>query len=183
MTSTSKIWKELTSIWSNLNNFHSLEVVDRVSETQLQVGENSNWIIWRLKGKNSFSADTVFIRRNLTSRDVRFWRINRVLALSGLRLLVLYNCSVIIINRDRDGVITVLLYKAKRQYLFFFWSDTVFWLCIPVLLFCLVHSACWCHWRNCCYFSTPSYCYKMIRFLYRCFCRCSEVYNDSSIRE
>ena len=27
---------------SNLNNFHSLEVVDRVSEAQLQVGENSN---------------------------------------------------------------------------------------------------------------------------------------------
>ena len=26
----------------NLNNFHSLEVVDRVSKTQLQVGENSN---------------------------------------------------------------------------------------------------------------------------------------------
>ena len=26
--------------FSNLNNFHSLEVVDRVSETQLQVGEN-----------------------------------------------------------------------------------------------------------------------------------------------
>ena len=25
-----------------LNNFHSLEVVDRVSETQLQLGENSN---------------------------------------------------------------------------------------------------------------------------------------------
>ena len=25
-----------------LNNFHSLEVVDRVSETQLQVSENSN---------------------------------------------------------------------------------------------------------------------------------------------
>ena len=35
---------------SNLSNFQSLEVVDRVSETQLQVGENSNWIIWRLKG-------------------------------------------------------------------------------------------------------------------------------------
>ena len=25
-----------------VNNFHSLEVVDRVSETQLQVGENLN---------------------------------------------------------------------------------------------------------------------------------------------
>ena len=32
----------LTSILSNLNNFHSLEVVDRVSETQVQVGENSD---------------------------------------------------------------------------------------------------------------------------------------------
>ena len=32
--------QQLTSILSNLNNFHSLEVVDRVSETQLQVGEN-----------------------------------------------------------------------------------------------------------------------------------------------
>ena len=27
---------------ANLNNFHSLEVVNRVSETQLQVGENSD---------------------------------------------------------------------------------------------------------------------------------------------
>ena len=37
--------KDLTAILSNLNNFHSLEVVDRVSETQLQVSENSDWII------------------------------------------------------------------------------------------------------------------------------------------
>ena len=36
---------------SNLSNFHSLEVVNRVSETQLQVGEHSNCIIWWLKGK------------------------------------------------------------------------------------------------------------------------------------
>ena len=42
--------QELTSILSNLNNSHSLEFVDRVSETQLQVGENLIWIIWRLKG-------------------------------------------------------------------------------------------------------------------------------------
>ena len=31
-----------------MNNFHSLEVVDRVSEPQLQVGENYNLVIWRL---------------------------------------------------------------------------------------------------------------------------------------
>ena len=30
--------------------FSLLEVVDRVSETQHQVGENSDRIIWRLKG-------------------------------------------------------------------------------------------------------------------------------------
>ena len=30
--------------------FSLIEVVDRVSETQLQVSENSNWIIWRIKG-------------------------------------------------------------------------------------------------------------------------------------
>ena len=48
MTSTSKIGKELTPILSNLNNFHSLQFVDRVSERQLQVGENSNWIIHKI---------------------------------------------------------------------------------------------------------------------------------------
>ena len=37
--------KSLAYILSNLNYFHSLEVVDRVSETQLQVGENANQII------------------------------------------------------------------------------------------------------------------------------------------
>ena len=37
-----KIILLLTSILSKSNNFQSLEIVDRVSETQLQVGENSN---------------------------------------------------------------------------------------------------------------------------------------------
>ena len=37
------IWGDWLSYHlSNLNNLHPLEVVDRVSETQLQVGENSN---------------------------------------------------------------------------------------------------------------------------------------------
>ena len=36
MTSTSKISKESTSILSNLNNFHLLEVVDRVSNIALR---------------------------------------------------------------------------------------------------------------------------------------------------
>ena len=33
-----------------LNQFYPLEVVVRGSETQIQVGENSNQIIWRVKG-------------------------------------------------------------------------------------------------------------------------------------
>ena len=32
----------MLKILSNLNNFHSLEVVNRVRETQFQAGENSN---------------------------------------------------------------------------------------------------------------------------------------------
>ena len=36
--------------FSNVDNFHSLEVVGRVSETQLQVGGNSDWIILPVKG-------------------------------------------------------------------------------------------------------------------------------------
>ena len=32
----------VVSSWSTILNFHPLEVVDRVSETQLQVGENSD---------------------------------------------------------------------------------------------------------------------------------------------
>ena len=31
-------------------HFHSLEVVARVSETQLQMGKNLNYLTWRLKG-------------------------------------------------------------------------------------------------------------------------------------
>ena len=42
VTSISNIWKQMTFILSNLNNFHSLEVMDRVSETQLQLSENLN---------------------------------------------------------------------------------------------------------------------------------------------
>ena len=49
MTSTSKICKWLFKILVNLNNFPSFEVVDRVSEKQLRVGENSNEI-WHVKG-------------------------------------------------------------------------------------------------------------------------------------
>ena len=39
----------MVSILSHLNNFHQLEVVDHVSETQLRVCENFHLIIWRLK--------------------------------------------------------------------------------------------------------------------------------------
>ena len=65
MTSISNIWKQLISIFSNLNNFHSLEIVDRVSETQLQVGENSNWIIWRVKGQCKHSMVSSFYLKHI----------------------------------------------------------------------------------------------------------------------
>ena len=45
MTATSKIWNELTSILSNLNNFHSLEVVDRVVDSSTATEDHAiNWL-------------------------------------------------------------------------------------------------------------------------------------------
>ena len=55
---------------SNLNNFHSLEVVDRVSETQFQVGENSNWIKWNESG---FRPPLCTYRLNWTRRTSWGW--------------------------------------------------------------------------------------------------------------
>ena len=40
-----QFFKTIDLILSNLINFHSVEVVDRVSETQFQVGENINLIL------------------------------------------------------------------------------------------------------------------------------------------
>ena len=74
MTSINNIWKQLTSILSNLNDFHSLEVVDRVSETQLQVGENSDWLIRRLKGWVSFLwLGSVGVQYSICHRDILFY--------------------------------------------------------------------------------------------------------------
>ena len=56
MTLINKISKSLTSILSNLNNFHSLQFVDCVIETQFQGGENSNYIIWADHVNNRFKA-------------------------------------------------------------------------------------------------------------------------------
>ena len=41
---------------SNLNNCHSLEVVDRVSETQIQVGEKFRLNNLAVKGLGSMSS-------------------------------------------------------------------------------------------------------------------------------
>ena len=43
-----KICKYFASNKTKTNIFHPLEVVARVSETQLQVGKNLNWASWRL---------------------------------------------------------------------------------------------------------------------------------------
>ena len=64
MTSISTIWKELISILSILHNFYSLEVVDRVSETQLQVGKKFQLNNLAVKGlktwNNTFTTNFTF---------------------------------------------------------------------------------------------------------------------------
>ena len=50
MCSNIKIRKCWVSNWTNMSNFHPLEVVSRGSETQFQVGEYVNYLIQRLWG-------------------------------------------------------------------------------------------------------------------------------------
>ena len=52
-----------------MGNFHSYEVMGCGSETQLQVDEKLNYLIWHL---NPYSAGIEFSRQNLASVDVRF---------------------------------------------------------------------------------------------------------------
>ena len=56
----------MTSILSNLNNYHLFEVVDRVSDTQLQVDENYSQIIWLLKGKRFVFAWSMITGATIT---------------------------------------------------------------------------------------------------------------------
>ena len=48
-----KICKCVVLNSTNMSNFHPLEVVDRGSETQLQVGENLSYLIQRFKGQRA----------------------------------------------------------------------------------------------------------------------------------
>ena len=50
-----------------MSNFQPLEVVDRGSETQLQVGENLNKLIWQDKGIST-NAYSVPFRHEHTGR-------------------------------------------------------------------------------------------------------------------
>ena len=54
-----KLCKCLVSNQTNMSKFHSLEVVGRGSETQLQVNENLNKMTWRI---NLCQAGPVYIR-------------------------------------------------------------------------------------------------------------------------
>ena len=46
------------------------------------------WVYCQYKDFNSFGARTVFIRQNLTSTDVKFWRIKTTPALKGSIILI-----------------------------------------------------------------------------------------------
>ena len=84
MTLISKISESLTFKLQNLYNFHPLEVVDRVRETQIKVDENSHRSIWRPKGQvkwgtiltSPWTRFTVLVLRHLSElfyRNKRTW--------------------------------------------------------------------------------------------------------------
>ena len=72
MTSISNIWKQLTSILSNVNNFRSLEVVDRVK-------------LWRQASINAtLSQRLEFSGYRSTFRPTLVWPLNSIHAVSWL---------------------------------------------------------------------------------------------------
>ena len=59
------------------------------------------WIYGHYKYYNSFSVGTVFIRQNLTSTDVRLWRIKTVPAVKGINTKRLANIALLLGQRRR----------------------------------------------------------------------------------
>ena len=73
-------------------------------EIIINVLVRSFWLIWvpvlyvynHFKYFDSYSVGIFFSRQNLTSTDVRFWRLKSILALYGL----INNCDADIMSRD-----------------------------------------------------------------------------------
>ena len=74
-----------------MGNFHPLEVVGRGSETQLQVGENSKYLIQRL----AFKALNYFC---INHGDQRVFHLCLSLTLSDLFEYLFYRSTIIINN-------------------------------------------------------------------------------------
>ena len=111
MTLTSNTWKELISIFSNLNNFHSLEVVDRVSETQLQVGEKFKLNTLAVKGLNQFQV--TIITNVLVSSFCFIW-IPKSMS-TAIRNILLLQCGNRVLMSKVDHV-QCALYLAPLDY-------------------------------------------------------------------
>ena len=62
------------------------------------------WVYGLYNYVNSFSAEDVFMRQNLTSRDVRFWRMKTAPALKGLNQHLYINVSCFLVAYSLETV-------------------------------------------------------------------------------
>ena len=138
MTSISNICKQLTSNLSNLNNFHSLEVVDRVSETQLQVGENSNWIIWRLFKCKWENIKTIPIIWHLEDGPRTFYFRSKISECSWLMWNLCYTFTDIVIIQEMRVIqepimVTVQSIVLNLSSVFIYCLNTNYSECFPFI--------------------------------------------------
>ena len=74
-----------------------------------------SWVYGRQKYVHAFSTGTVFIRQNLTSTDVKFWRIKTVPALKGLKLTsnIKPQRNTVVFHCNGPLILLKIIYKSK----------------------------------------------------------------------
>ena len=90
------IHQQLNTILSNLNNFHSLGVVGRVSETQLQVGEKfglNNLAVKGLSPHDALKHHFTSLKTDLIFLQMRDFRRKISMKLFYLYMAIFKNCS------------------------------------------------------------------------------------------
>ena len=85
------------------------------------------WVYGHYKYCNSFSAGTDFMRQNLTSTDVRFWRIKTLPALKELKIISSYTGDKTVWIKWVYLRVTVYMLTCQFRKKKIMWSFIAYW--------------------------------------------------------
>ena len=132
MTSISKIWNLLTTILSKVNNFHPLEVVDRVSETTSSGGK--------------FQLNNLAVKRlnKIWSQEIHIW-LQKATLMFCAKFNTLFVSITSVMSNQLDACIWTSHYHVFMLYKLHFGRFT--WLVWPttvtmVAIIYIFHSFC-----------------------------------------